>query len=84
MKRLGSDPDKVFPFEALLDQLKRFGKYGTVTGSILMIIFFGDTKKESEKIGDIKDAFQIPEELKETYMNTLRDMIEDAGRFGYI
>lgn len=26
--RLGSDPDKVFPYHALLKQLRRFGRFG--------------------------------------------------------
>lgn len=81
---MGSDPDKMFPFETLLDQLRQLGKYGTMVGAILMVIFFSDPNEASENRSEAKDAFEIPEGSKEKYFTTLRDMIEDASRFGYL
>lgn len=38
MYRLGSDPQKCFPFHALLDQLQKFGKYAMVVFKIISLI----------------------------------------------
>lgn len=92
--RLGSDPNKLFPFEALLEQLKQFGKYGVITGSILLSIFLAEpdtipdlgdlSEKLNEYDGAVNDLLKIPENAKAEYNCRMRDMMEDAARFEYI
>lgn len=91
--RLGSDPNKLFPYEALQDQLKKFGKYGAITGSILLLIFYSDPKlvPDITELGgetngceiSFDSLFQIPEHLQDEYHNRLIDLFEDSERFGY-
>lgn len=34
--RLGSDPEKLFPFGALLEQLRKFGKFGLLNATFIL------------------------------------------------
>lgn len=92
--RLGSDPNQLFPFDALQDQLKRFAKYGVFIGIILIGIFIADPtsipdlSEFSERVnkyeGAIKDLFRVPEDKQEEFTTRICDLIEDAVRFGYL
>lgn len=91
---MGSDPDKLFPFEALLEQLKKFGKYGVITGSILVSIFLAEpdtipdlgdlSERLNEYDGAVNDLLKISESAKPEYNRRMRNMMGDAARFGYI
>lgn len=92
--RLDSDPDKLFPYEALLDQLKQFGKYGTLIGIILICIFTCDPKtipdlsELSERINEYDGAIEhllvVTEDKQEEFRTRICDLIEDSARFGYL
>lgn len=40
--RLGSDPQKLFPYEAFLDQFRKFGVYAAFVGAVLLPILCAD------------------------------------------
>lgn len=90
--RLGSDPHKIFTYEALLDQLRKFGIYSVFVGTILMGILYSDISPlDMDKIADnvngkIKheDSFQMSEQTKRIFKQRVIDMFEDMARFGYI
>lgn len=92
--RLGSNPDKLFPYEALLDQLKQFGKYGTITGVILIAIFTADpetipdlsdfSEKLNEYDGAIDNLLKVSEDKLEDFKTRICDLIEDSVQFGYL
>lgn len=92
--RLGSDPNKLFPYEALLDQLKQFGKYGVLTGIILIAIFTADpntipdlsefSERVNEYDGAIDNLLKVPEDKQDDYKTRICELIGDAARFGYL
>lgn len=57
LRRLGSDPEKLFPRSALDDQLARFGRFGLLMAAMLLPII--TTKKE-----DIPDLDGMAEKLE--------------------
>lgn len=57
LRRLGSDPEKLFPRSALDDQLARFGRFGLLMATMLLPII--TTKKE-----DIPDLDGMAEKLE--------------------
>lgn len=77
-----------------MDQLRRFGKHGTLTGIILLTIFSSDpetlpdpshiTDKIDECDGAMVGFFKVPKNNMDDYMNRICDLIEDSARFGYI
>ena len=91
---MGSDPNKLFPFDALEDQLKRFAKYGVFIGIILVAIFTADPdsipdlSEFSERVnkyeGAINDLLKVPEDKQDEFTTRVCDLIEDAVRFGYL
>lgn len=70
LTRLGSNPEKLFTFNDLLDQLKRFGHYGLLMSTMLMPMI---TAK----------AVLDPKELNIVYKNRMSDIIRDVVRLGY-
>lgn len=91
---MDSDPNKLFPYEALLDQLKRFGKYGILTGIILIAIFTADpdsipdlsefSERVNEYEGAIDNLLKVPEDKLDDFQTRVCDLIEDSARFGYL
>lgn len=90
--RLGSDPQKTFPYRALLEQFQRFGSYAVMVGSILVPILCAEVdslpgytvvmemEKNNLPIGD--DWFRIPKEMKKGYDQRVVNLFEDLVRIG--
>lgn len=78
----------------MLNQLKQFGKYGTLTGIILIIIFTADpetipdlsdfSERVNEYEGAIDKLFKVPEHKQDDFKTRICDLIGDSARFGYI
>lgn len=89
MFRLGSDPKKLFPFEQLLDQLRKFGRYSVYVGALLFPILNVDVDQLPD-FDEFKDDpktdswFQISPELKKAYNKKVTDVFDDLARFEYI
>lgn len=87
------DPDKLFPYDALLDQLRKFGKFGLVMSSIFLPLMCGeeggnpDMNELAESMQDGKvleaDVF-VAEDAKAKLNRRLRDVVADMVNFGYI
>lgn len=89
--RLGSDPEKLFPFEALLDQFKKFGIYAGLVASVLLPIICADVDSipgfepvlgNDEPISEY--MFVIPKETKQAYNKRVVDIFADLTRLGCI
>lgn len=87
VNRLGSDPEKLFPYPALLEQLKKFGKFGLLSASILLPILLSengininemaeDMEKGKTKAGD--------NYISDIAKRRLREVVIDMTRLGYI
>lgn len=90
IRRLGSDPEKLFPFDALQDQLRRFGKFGLVMATLMVPII----TLEGEKCPDLDEIFEayargeppVSSPIKPdaaVFNKRMRDVIVDLDRLGY-
>lgn len=94
LTRLGSDAKKLFPYSALEDQLKRFGKFGLTMAVMIIPIITADAADTpdidelAQKMAngeDIKGSF-IKENVNSAniYMQRMADVMRDLDRLGYL
>lgn len=86
IRRLGSDPDQLFPFDSFQSQLKKFGKYAFVQGLQMMQVVLTDPK-DIPKMDDLEEGSA---ELKGfidssnvEYRQRINDLVEDLMDYGY-
>lgn len=92
--RLGSDPEKIFPYETLLKQFKQFGKYTIFVAALLMPMLCAEVDtipdfdrlavEVSENGTQREDMFRIADEAKRAYTRRVTDIFADLQKFGYI
>lgn len=90
LTRLGSNPDKIFTFNNLLGQLKKFGKFGICMPAMVLPMTSAESK-------DIPDLDKIADDMKDgkefegfdqnqnntIYKTRMSDVIRDIIRLGY-
>lgn len=91
---MGSDPQKLFPYEALLDQLKKFGIYAIFVAALLIPMLVADveTMPDFNELAEKPDTdetrkgyiFPIWGASKLTFNKQTVDMVHDMDRFGYL
>lgn len=90
---MGSDAEKLFPYEALLDQLRKYGKYGLVVGAMLSKAMIEDENIASDldemsemMIGDAEenDDNIISEKCIAKFNKRIKDLFSDLIRLKYI
>lgn len=84
---LNCDPDELFPYEALEQQLKKFGLFAVPMAAMLLPMI-KTTQDENIGMDEIAESDEIklgsnPLENIEC-MERMRGVIEDLVRFGYI
>lgn len=90
---MGSDPAKVFPFEALLEQFRKFAVYGAFVGVILLPMNSSELDslpdfdeisavQNNENDYDMTNVFRITD--KKAYNKRVTDIFIDMARLGYI
>lgn len=90
---MGSDPEKLFPYETLLDQFKKFGKFGMIMASMLLPMMtsqdgiaadldeFAEQLKDGQKLDE---NTYISERTRHILDKRLRDVVIDMARLEYI
>lgn len=88
---MGSDPAKLFPFDALQDGLRRFGKFGLVLATLLLPMLTLESEKcpdmdeLSESLGKgVPDDNVVFKPEAAVFNKRMRDVIVDMDRLGYI
>lgn len=83
----GSNPEKLFPFEALQQQLRTFGIFGISVGALMLPMLTSDSN-DCAKLEEIAEQMQSGE-TTDVFENTskatqlrLRDLIVDLDQFG--
>lgn len=82
--RLGSNPDKLFPYSALESQLRTCGKFALVMASFLIPIMMSEA--DIPIAGDPalnENKAQAPD-LSKALKERMRDVVADMYRLGYI
>lgn len=91
LTRLGSNPEKLFTFKDLLDQLKKFGQYGLISASMVLHLMTTKTEDNPDmdeiaeriKRGEIVDGYMGVKEANSAYKSRMSDVIRDVVRLGY-
>lgn len=86
---MGSDPEKLFPFEALQQQLRTFGKFGISVAGLMLPMLTSDQNDcakieemaEQMASGESTDVF---ENTSKSTQQRLRDFVVDLDQFGYL
>lgn len=90
--RLGSDAQKLFPFDALEEQIRKIGYYAIFVAALLLPIMCADVESMPDfhklKEHDFKEnteevMFRIPEENKSAYNKRVTGMFDDMARLGF-
>lgn len=86
---MNADAEKLFPFEALQQQLRTFGIFGISVGALMLPMLTSDLN-DCAKLEEMAEQMQSGEST-EVFENTskttqlrLRDFIVDLDQFGYL
>ncbi|KAF2904037.1 hypothetical protein ILUMI_02134 [Ignelater luminosus] len=88
LRELGSDPDKLFPFEVLQEHLKKFCVFGMYM-AIMILYMMNSEVEEIPDIHNITDSEECFEEWKyetkniQKYYARMRGVVLDFIKFGY-
>lgn len=77
--RLGSNAEKLFSFDVMLNELKKFGKYAACAGPIYIAVQTANTETMPDITTEIKFDFNDI-----CFEERIKDLIIDLVKFGYI
>ncbi|KAG5677969.1 hypothetical protein PVAND_007681 [Polypedilum vanderplanki] len=95
IKRLNSDPEKLFPRSIFEHHLKKFGKFGLVM-AIILVPMFTSSAEDIPEMDDVADEYQLSKEASGSVMNftssktigvyekRMLGILQDMVEFGYI
>lgn len=87
--RLGSDPEKLFPWSLMMEHLRKFGKFGLIMSILILAVITrdnGDSIDLNEFGNQVESGrpLFVTEESLPKYEKRLRDVIVDMERLEYI
>lgn len=90
MVRLGSDPEKLFSYDAMLDQFRKFGKFGLMS-AVLLLGFITSASEDTIDMDELAEEFGKGDEgskkqleiRSDVYYERTRDVVVDMDRLGY-
>lgn len=84
---LGSDADIVFSYDALLDQLKKYGKFGFVMATLLLQMMTSEEPIDIEQLVEdyiLDKKTPISEKSHQNFMERIMDVFVDMIQLGYV
>lgn len=89
--RLGSNADEIFSYDAFLDELHKYGKFGLAEASIMLPLMTSvrnttpdiDDITEQKKTGTDALCF-VSDKSRDAFIKRLRDVFSDMERLQYI
>lgn len=91
--RLGSDPEKLFPYDLMLEHFRKFARFGLILANLLLPVMTTesgnganlDQVAEQYKAGEpsTKNIF-ITDKTRDKFEKRLRDVVVDLVRLEYI
>lgn len=90
IKKMGSDPEKLYSFDKLENDLKKYGKYGLIVSSLLLELCIADENQVIDA-NEYCDRLYRNEECNlftnfddnATYQILVNDVVEDFFEYGY-
>lgn len=90
IKLLGSDPDELFAFDNLQDELKNCGNYALLLAPIVLAVSTGaisDLDETFENVANGKDRrnpiYDLNSDSQLRFNERLEGVLEDIGSYGY-
>lgn len=93
VRRMGSDPERLFSYNDFQGELKKFGRYGVLIAPMLVQVVTADPTDIpdmdalSEKMantGNHEAQSFISAKTENAYNQRISDVIRDAERYGYL
>lgn len=93
IERLGSDPERLFSYNDLQNELKRYGKFGVIMAPALLRVMLADPKdiRNYEDLGSPEEEEKhvrtigiSAEDTLIAYRKRLIDLTTDIVNFGYL
>ncbi|XP_055298661.1 uncharacterized protein LOC129566598 [Sitodiplosis mosellana] len=94
IRKLGSDPEKLFPEKLMQEHFRKFGKFGLVLAAILLPLLTKDSGKEVDLDGiadgiktgqvDLDTNIFMTDSSTRRFNKRLRDVVIDMARLEYI
>lgn len=91
--RLGSDPEKIFSYEMMLEHLRKFGKFGLLIATTVLPTMCRDSESGVD-LDELAEGIENGQEMdtgammtetsKATFLNRIRDVVIDMARLEYI
>lgn len=90
---MGSDPEKLFPYSALEEQLQKFGKFGLFNATFILPVITKEIEMELRQNIDVSKQLENEHEheqpqqvhkVSDTFKKRFRDIARDMQRLGYI
>lgn len=92
--RLGSRPEKLFPYETMQEHFRKFGKIGLVFATAVLPVITAEkgnaidldeaaNNMANNKGADAFDGF-VSEKSREKFTKRMRDVVIDMVRLGYV
>lgn len=86
----GSDPDELYTFNDLQNELKEFGIYGVLMAPFLLQIIVSEPKNivdmdsYAENFGESTEMATLDDESEPRFKKRFTDVFHDAKRYGWI
>lgn len=94
IEKLGSDPKKLYTYENLQAQMRKFGEFALLTGPMIIqirvaaakdILNLDDYAEQVEKGNQSADLVgEYDEDTQAEYSNLINDLVDDLVNYGYI
>lgn len=91
LNSLGGDTETQFPFEALLDQLKKFGRFGVIMSFVMVPLLLTKIEDLPDLDDFIKETKDKPRSFLQQFSKTdvgykqkMNEILTDAMRYGYL
>lgn len=89
---MGSNPDQLFPFSALEEQLLKFGKFGLFNATFILPVITKEIEMELSPNVDVSKQNEDEHEqqqpqahkVSDAFKKRFRDIARDMQRLGYI
>lgn len=85
---MGSDPDKLFPYEMMQEHLSKLAKYGIITAHMTQELRSGENvDSPADDTTSGKDSYSSSHSFSRSYeqlKKRIRDVVVDMERLGYI
>lgn len=82
---LGSDPQKLFPYEIFIEHVKKFSAYGILMALMVLHLMLSDTDEIPDLSNEELDfeAFNYESRNVSVYLARVKDIIRDVLKYEY-